>query len=729
MKVDSAAATRAETGDDRKYAVQSRAAEDYDQDTDIRLISALFMRLSSRVAIDVGAEKGSFVRAFLEHGAHKVIAVEPHPGNAAALRHAFDKQPAVEVLEVALGQRDEQTNLYIAEDKSGLRGDAYHSLVAFDETPTIKRVGAIPVQCRSLDSLVSEGTIPREIDALKIDAERSDLAILQGMGRLYAAVVMLEYWDDLPETVGSTPYRVSEVRDWMGPRGYSNFALIKRTGEFELIQVNEAHTSSGDWGNIVFIHDRVASQLMDVIFEAAASTQNKLIEQAKSFARECHARLSVIEEQQVLIDRLSTDSSKTDIVGDIAPGIGDHHQITEASTPIAQTGTSFAEAPHEPIESSPSVVPLLHRQTSALETIQDRLSEAAAAYESSRQNLEAVYEARLLIVRNEAATAEAMAAARLSVIEEQRRALEHYRFWSWPERMRRSWSPKLGVLYQHAPRAMHIPARYFQLPTLGSDAPTISIVTPSLNQGAFIERTIRSVINQGYPNLEYIVQDAASSDETQGILEHYAHSLAHVESRPDSGFGNGINKGFAHATGDILAYLNSDDLLLPGSLHSVARYFATHPEVDVVYGHRVVIDEYDAEIGRWVLPAHENDVLSWADYVPQETLFWRRRIWDQVGRTIDESFRFAIDWDLLLRFRDAGARMHRMPRFVGAFRVHPHQKTSSVMQDLGVHEMNQLRERCHGRRVTNDEIENALARYLRRHVMCHKLYRLGVLRY
>src|SRR5207302_369335 len=147
---------------------------------------------------------------------------------------------------------------------------------------------------------------------------------------------------------------------------------------------------------------------------------------------------------------------------------------------------------------------------------------------------------------------------------------------------------------------------------------------------------------------------------------------------------NGLNVGFEHATGEIMAYLNSDDVLLPGALNYVANYFREHPEVDVVYGHRVVIDEYDQEIGRWVLPGHDDEVLSWADYVPQETLFWRRRIWEDAGGMIDESFRFAIDWDLLIRFRDAGARMARLPRFLGGFRVHPHQKTSKEMADIGV---------------------------------------------
>ena len=143
----------------------------------------------------------------------------------------------------------------------------------------------------------------------------------------------------------------------------------------------------------------------------------------------------------------------------------------------------------------------------------------------------------------------------------------------------------------------------------------------------------------------------------------------------------------------------------------------------------MIIDEHDAEIGRWVLPPHDDAVLSWADYVPQETLFWRRRIWDRIGGAVDESFRFAVDWDLLLRFREAGARFVRLPRFIGAFRVHPHQKTSAEMEAVGAAEMDRLRERSLGRRVTPTEIDRALRPYLRRHIVYHKLYRLGLLRH
>jgi glycosyltransferase involved in cell wall biosynthesis len=254
-------------------------------------------------------------------------------------------------------------------------------------------------------------------------------------------------------------------------------------------------------------------------------------------------------------------------------------------------------------------------------------------------------------------------------------------------------------------------------------------VTPSYEHAAFLEATLNSVLDQSYEPLEYLVQDGGSTDGTGEILSRFSPRLAHCESAPDQGQADALNKAFGRARGDILAYLNSDDLFLPGSLDYVARFFATNPDVDVVYGHRILIDGAGREIGRWVLPPHDADVLSWADYVPQETLFWRRSIWEKVGKRFDTTFRFALDWDLLLRFRDAGARFRRLPRFLGAFRVHPAQKTSAQMETLGLHEMERLRTRALGRQVTQAEIVRHLRRYLLSHVVLHKLHRLGLIRY
>lgn len=284
-------------------------------------------------------------------------------------------------------------------------------------------------------------------------------------------------------------------------------------------------------------------------------------------------------------------------------------------------------------------------------------------------------------------------------------------------------APRLGNLNQHAPRPVCLPRHYEQAITL-SDTPRVSIVTPSFMQARFISRTIESVLGQNYPNLEYFVQDGGSQDGTVEVLKGYAYRLAGWESQPDGGQSQAINLGFAHTTGEIMAWLNSDDMLLPGAIHTIVDYFNRHPEVDVVYGDRLLIDENDMEIGRWIMPGHDSEVLSWADYVPQETLFWRRRIWDKVGGQIDESFKFAMDWDLLIRFRDAGARFAHIPRFLGAFRIHEHQKTSAAINEIGHKEMDRIREKLLGRVPGHMEVRKAVIPFLLKHVSIHMAHRV-----
>jgi hypothetical protein len=279
-----------------------------------------------------------------------------------------------------------------------------------------------------------------------------------------------------------------------------------------------------------------------------------------------------------------------------------------------------------------------------------------------------------------------------------------------------SWTePRIGRLRHYEPKPLRVPARYLRT-RAPQQAPTISIVTPSFDQGRFIGRTIYSVVSQKYQRLEYIVQDGGSSDGTLDVLRRFDPLLTHWSSEADSGQAEAINRGFAHTTGEIMGWLNSDDLLLPGSLAYVARYFTEHPEVEVVYGHRVLIDEADSQIGAWILPAHDDRVLTLTDYVPQETLFWRRRVWDAVGARVDPSLSFAIDWDLLLRFRAAGAKIVRVPRYLGAFRVHDQQK-STAAEATGATERATLQCRVHGRVLTNEERLLASVPYLFRHML------------
>jgi len=211
--------------------------------------------------------------------------------------------------------------------------------------------------------------------------------------------------------------------------------------------------------------------------------------------------------------------------------------------------------------------------------------------------------------------------------------------------------------------------------------PKISIVTPSYNQGPFIEQTIRSVILQRYPNLEYIMMDGGSKDETVEIIDRYERHFAHAQSAPDRGQSDAIRNGLARSTGDIMAYLNSDDLLAPDALFEIADFFERNPKIDVVYSHRCAIDEKNLVIWYWQLPPHNTYLMKRWDLIPQETTFWRRAIYEKVGG-IDASFRFAMDYDLFTKFMLNG-RLARNDRFHGAFRQHSESKTSRLLETVG----------------------------------------------
>ena len=215
--------------------------------------------------------------------------------------------------------------------------------------------------------------------------------------------------------------------------------------------------------------------------------------------------------------------------------------------------------------------------------------------------------------------------------------------------------------------------------------PRISIVTPSYNQAPFIQWTVRSVLLQRYPDLEYILMDGGSKDGTQAVLEPYRDRFAHYESAPDKGQSDAIHRGFIRATGQIMAYLNSDDMLAPGALQFVARYFAEHPEVDAVYSHRCTVDENNNAVNYWILPRHNDWYMSRWDLIPQETCFWRQSLFQKCGN-IDPEFRFAMDYDLFVRFMLRG-RMVRTNRFLGVFRKHTAAKTSQLLETIGKEEV------------------------------------------
>jgi GT2 family glycosyltransferase len=249
-----------------------------------------------------------------------------------------------------------------------------------------------------------------------------------------------------------------------------------------------------------------------------------------------------------------------------------------------------------------------------------------------------------------------------------------------------------------------------------------------LNQGRFLGAACESVLSQKYPQLEYIVRDGKSTDESRSVLLKFEDRITAIRIAEDGGQAHALNLGFAESTGEIMAWLNADDILLPGSLDYVGAFFSRRPDIDLIYSHRVLIEEFGREIGRWILPPFDGEMLRWTDYVPQETMFWRRSLWEKSGGALDEKFTYALDWELLLRFMKHGARIRRVPRFLGGFRVHALQKTQANASTSGAAEIALLLESLHGRKVSREEVSSRIKLYLGRSTIYDALYRLGVLR-
>jgi glycosyltransferase involved in cell wall biosynthesis len=204
--------------------------------------------------------------------------------------------------------------------------------------------------------------------------------------------------------------------------------------------------------------------------------------------------------------------------------------------------------------------------------------------------------------------------------------------------------------------------------------PKISLITPSYNHGKYLEETILSVIEQDYPNLEYILIDGGSTDGSTEIIKRYHSHFYHWESAPDKGQANAINRGFKKSSGEIFGWLNSDDLLKPGALRDIAKYFLAFPKVDFVYGNRIVINEDSVPIGKKdniVLPKF---LLRYGSPFAQETTFWRRRVWDEAG-SLNEQFQFCMDYEFYCRIVSK-YRFGYLPKFLGSFRIHSQSKTS-----------------------------------------------------
>lgn len=221
--------------------------------------------------------------------------------------------------------------------------------------------------------------------------------------------------------------------------------------------------------------------------------------------------------------------------------------------------------------------------------------------------------------------------------------------------------------------------------------PSISIVTCSYQQGRYLDATMRSVLEQQPAGVQYIVIDGGSTDGSAEIIRQHAPALHYWVSEPDRGQTDALIKGFDRATGDIQGWLCSDDLLLPGALDTVTRFFAEHPEVQAAYGDSLWIDGE----GRYLRPKKEMGFSRFAllfdhNYISQPSMFWRRELYEKVGG-LDPRFNLAMDADLWERF-SRHTRIAHIPAYLSCMRWYPEQKTRAL-RPKGMQEYEEIRRR------------------------------------
>lgn len=210
----------------------------------------------------------------------------------------------------------------------------------------------------------------------------------------------------------------------------------------------------------------------------------------------------------------------------------------------------------------------------------------------------------------------------------------------------------------------------------------ISVITPSFNQGKYIERTLLSVLSQKGAVFEYLVMDGGSSDETLDILKKYQDELQWISER-DTGQANAVNKGVIRSTGDIIGWLNSDDIYYPGALERISAFFDAHPRVDIVYGNADFIDETDRLLGHYPTESWNAGRLCDICFLCQPAVFFRRTLIERYG-LLDEKLLYCMDYEYWLRLARAGAAFVYLQQMLAGSRVYPQTKT--VAMRIAVHE-------------------------------------------
>ncbi len=234
----------------------------------------------------------------------------------------------------------------------------------------------------------------------------------------------------------------------------------------------------------------------------------------------------------------------------------------------------------------------------------------------------------------------------------------------------------------------------------------ISIVTPSYNQGQFIERTILSVINQNYPNLEYIVIDGGSTDNTVDIIKKYEDKITYWVSEKDEGQTDAINKGMQKATGDIICWINSDDVLLPRSLSFIDNYFRENKDVELVNGSVIEINKDDKCLkiiygifSKWFAQRGCYNIL-------QPSMVWRYSIMEKIGY-LSKDYHACMDLEFLIRAYENNIVIRQVDKTIGAIRVYENTKTA-LGGDIWINDYKKIEEKYNGRYIKNNHSFNYL---------------------
>lgn len=238
------------------------------------------------------------------------------------------------------------------------------------------------------------------------------------------------------------------------------------------------------------------------------------------------------------------------------------------------------------------------------------------------------------------------------------------------------------------------------------DLPLVSIITPSFNQGQFIERTILSVLRQTYPRIEYLVLDNLSADSTVGILEKYRRHITTVVREKDNGQSDCLNRGFKMSHGQIMAYLNADDVLAGPHVVADAVKELTAHGVDVVYGRRYRIDGQGFFLDSYPFRPFDAAQLRQFNIIPQECSFWTRAIYERAGAFVDQDLHFSMDYEMWLRFLRHGATFKALDAVYGYFRWHQEQKSQAIWREVCLPEVAKIQNEYVGHATKPSDMED-----------------------